>query len=219
MCVTDFVVLFVFACRPKNVRSRSRSPKGWKSPSRRYLCLECNRECSSQSNLKRHVDEQHGTQPEATRLRCPHQHCGHSFVRKHDLERHWRPHDRGQGPAGESASGSASRSLGVVSTPEVPRTPGREMDTLSLHPRSAEREIVLAPLSPPQVRRSIEMPLVRVSEPQSTTTPARPAIFKEAATQTDGRHMHRLAERTIQEMLDGEGKVTARIVREKFFPE
>ena len=79
--------------------------------------------------------------------------------------------------------------------------------------------MVSTPEVPRKVRRSIEMPLVRVSEPQSTTTPARPAIFKEAATQTDGRHMHRLAERTIQEMLDGEGKVTARIVREKFFPE
>ncbi len=80
-------------------------------------------------------------------------------------------------------------------------------------------------LSSPPERRSIKVPLPTpstevVAAPLPSKTSSVLPTVKEIGLQTEGgRNTHRLAERKIQELLDADGKVAARIIKEHFFPE
>ena len=107
-------------------RDRSRSP-------RRQKCTECNKSFSSSATLRRHIDEQHLKKKE--KYACPY--CQNSFSRKHDLDRHWQ--NAHKDPPASVARGE-----------EVPRTPGRDLDVLSIHPNSPLQPLSLASPPPPR---------------------------------------------------------------------
>lgn len=190
-------------------RSRSRSPMDRRSPGKCNQCAECRKEFSSQSSLRRHIDEQHRRKD---KLSCPY--CSHSFVRKHDLDRHW-----------QSVHGGIQRASQPVviedqPDPEVPRTPGRSIDMVSLEPGSVERRIVRDFHSPPPVQRqkSVMPPVAPVQSaiiPLATSGSRRPAM-KDAGVQTDPTKGSRVVERTVKEVLEGDGKVALRLISERF---
>ena len=120
-------------CRLRMKRRRSRT-----SPPRGFQCLECKRDFTNQNNLQRHMDDLHGKRE---RFRCPYSACNLTFSRKHDLDRHWRTTHRDVSP-----------STAATAAVEVPRTPGRDLDQISLHAGSVERRVMAESFSPPPER-------------------------------------------------------------------
>ena len=111
--------------------SRSRSPMERRSLTKHNQCAECKREFSSQTNLRRHSDEQHRRR-EKIKFYLPV--LPQSFVRKHDLDRHWQSAHR------ENPSSTSQPANAGDQESEVPRIPGRnsEDDMVSLSPGSVE---------------------------------------------------------------------------------
>ena len=189
-------------------RSRSRTPQR-RSPQRSRQCAECKKEFSSQTNLRRHIDEQHRRRE---RLKCPY--CSQSFIRKHDLDRHWTAvHQRHE---------EQSQSTATAAELQVPRTPGRDLqdDMVSLEPGSVERRIVMSFQSLPPVHRVTGAPST-IAAPASTSNQVTSGrkTQKDASSQTEGGRTSRVVERTIKELLDGDGKISARVVVERFLTE
>lgn len=92
-------------------------------------------------------------------------------------------------------------------------------DAVSLEPGSVERRIVNDFHSPPQVRREVALPPT-VPTPQRLSLIRLPEVppkeTKDASVQTDPAKNQRVVERTVKEILDGEGKVALRLVQERF---
>ena len=190
-------------CRPRTRRSRSRSPP------QGLQCLECKRDFTNQNNLRRHMDDLHRKRK---RFRCPYSACNLTFSRKHDLDRHWRTTHRDISP-----------STAATAAVEVPRTPGRDLDQISLHAGSVERRVMTKSFSPSPERNIIQAdqpaalpPQMQVTASHSPTPISRVPLRKVSVQTEGGRIGHQVVERTIQELLDGEGKVTTRVIKERF---
>ena len=184
-------------------RSRSRSPREWRH---RNQCTECRKEFSTNANLRRHIEEQHRRSKD--KINCPY--CSMTFVRKHDLDRHW------QFAHGENLK--ANQPVETPKEPEVPQTPGRNLmdDMVSLEPGSVERRIVDDYHSPPPVRREVVRPSPPTGLSIISLANRPPKETKDASVQTDPTKNQRMVERTIKEILDGDGKVALRLVQERF---
>ncbi|XP_038059765.1 histone-lysine N-methyltransferase MECOM-like [Patiria miniata] len=161
--------------------ARSRSPQG------KHTCKVCHKQFTSAASLRRHIDEQH---LEKGKLECPS--CPSLFRRKDDLDRHW-----------EAAHESSTE-------PEVPRTPGRNLDVLQLHPDKADRRAV-------ETRNDhCPAPVRRV-----TTMTSMVGTLSTASVETRNKGVQtehgegQVVERTTQELFDGK-TVVAKITKERF---
>lgn len=201
-------------------RERSRSPIP-----RKQKCAECKKTFSSAAILRRHVEEQHLHTKE--RYACPY--CPIKFSRKHDLDRHW---------------SNAHKDQSAPTAEEVPRTPGRDLDTLSLHPNSPIPLVTPNPRPPlrdtaatksntfgvplPHVPLLLQHPppsmmmMTQTSPPPvqrmvMTQNDRPPPCRQDAAVQTSAP-ARALKERVVKELMDG-NTVHARVVHEWFFNE
>ena len=163
-------------------RSRSRSPqkKNW--------CVECKAGFKSLSAYRRHVDEQH---VQKKKLACPY--CDKTFGRKHDLDRHWERNHR-------------EKERSPPRSPEVPKTPGRDLDILSIHAEPLE---ITAPRSLSMMKAVTTAQLTAKAGGLSSLQATR-----DAAVQTDVPTGQQTTERITKELIDGD-EVVARVVREK----
>ena len=207
-------------------RGRSQVPERSRSP-RKQKCAECKKSFSSSATLRRHVEEQHLNKRE--RYACPY--CPIKFSRKHDLDRHWQHAHKDQ-------SSSADK------TGEVLRTPGRDLDVLSIHPNSPIQQLpfsgprtILQQLTvpPSPVRLPLQLlslPSLPVGPHTATMAPTSPPIVRRVIVEPEERMAddrqptHRevavqtslaqvVKERTIKELLDG-STVVSRVITEKF---
>ncbi len=206
--------------RQSRERERSRSP-------RKHKCAECQRMFSSSAILRRHVEEQHLKSRD--RYICPY--CPVRFNRKQDLDRHWQHSHKDRVESADRGE-------------EVPRTPGWDLDVLSIHANSpVAQPAVSSDLRPPLPHRDVapstltRPPLELVALPipsvRPQTSAVEPPIIRRVVVTPEGsvtgtqeqwpsRHdvgiqtsRRVMVERTVKELMDG-NTVVSRIVTEKF---
>ncbi|XP_022094337.1 PR domain zinc finger protein 16-like [Acanthaster planci] len=182
--------------------ANTRSLRGAGS-SQRQKCEECEKDFSSLTSLRRHVQEQH-TRKE--KLNCPR--CSKTFIRKHDMEKHLR---KAHGGALEMLANVLENLKEELDQPDPVEPP-------VVSPKRKRVSFASMPYSDPET----------AEVPSGMTLDSSPSMScQEVAVQTSPHGgsgeteiiRQRIIERTTKELLDDDGKVVARVITERFLVE